>query len=181
MLWEEPRTSDCVKEEHESNSFGSDCCPASLGEHFLCALGAFAPLRVRYPYLSFEPSRLKSLPRTRIRGRSYNHYNGAMDVERFEKLLEQGQDSAMLRFTLGQGYLKNGDPAAAARHLARAVEHDRGYSAAWKLYGRALAESGETDRAMAVYREGIDIAESKGDKQAVKEMQVFLKRLEKNA
>ncbi len=102
-----------------------------------------------------------------------------MDVERFEKLLEQGQDNAMLRFTLGQGYLKNGDPVAAVKHLARAVEHDREYSAAWKLYGRALAESGEADRAMAVYREGIDIAESKGDKQAVKEMQVFLKRLEK--
>lgn len=102
-----------------------------------------------------------------------------MDVERFEKMLEQGQDSAMLRFTLGQGYLKNGDPAAAAKHLARAVEHDREYSAAWKLYGRALAESGETDRALAVYREGIEVAEGQGDKQAVKEMQVFLKRLEK--
>lgn len=103
-----------------------------------------------------------------------------MDLQRFEQLLEQGQDNAMLRFTLGQGYLKNGDPATAARHLARAVEHDREYSAAWKLYGQALAESGETDRALAVYREGIEIAESKGDKQAAKEMQVFLKRLEKS-
>lgn len=102
-----------------------------------------------------------------------------MDVERFEKLLEQGQDNAMLRFTLGQGYLKNGDPAAAARHLARAVEHDRDYSAAWKLYGRALAESGETERALDVYREGIEVAEARGDKQAAKEMQVFVKRLEK--
>lgn len=102
-----------------------------------------------------------------------------MDVKRFEKLLEQGQDNAMLRFTLGQGYLKNGDPAKAAAHLARAVEHDREYSAAWKLYGRALAESGDQERAAAVYREGIEVAEEKGDKQAVKEMQVFLRRLGK--
>lgn len=102
-----------------------------------------------------------------------------MDVERFEKLLEQGRDNAMLRFSLGQGYLKNGDPAAAARHLAKAVEHDRGYSAAWKLYGKALTENGEKEKAADVYREGIEVAEAKGDKQAVKEMQVFLKRLEK--
>ena len=102
-----------------------------------------------------------------------------MDLDRFERLLEQGQDNAMLRLTLGQGYLRNGDPAAAARHLARAVEHDREYSAAWKLYGRALAESGEKEKAAAVYREGIEVAEAKGDKQAVKEMQVFLKKIDK--
>jgi len=102
-----------------------------------------------------------------------------MDLDRFEKLLEQGPDNALLRFTLGQGYLNNGDAGRAAAHLAEAVRQDPDYSAAWKLYGRALAADGRTAEARNAFREGIQVSERKGDKQAAKEMQVFLKRLEK--
>ena len=96
-----------------------------------------------------------------------------------EALLAKGPDSALLRYSLGNEYLKVGDAAAAVRHLQRAVEHDRDYSAAWKLLGKALTEAGDAPAAMAAYRTGIEVAERKGDKQAVKEMRVFLKRLEK--
>jgi Tfp pilus assembly protein PilF len=98
-------------------------------------------------------------------------------IENLLKLLEKGQDSAMLRFGLGSAYLKQGDAAEAARHLAKAVELDPGYSAAWKLYGKAVAESGDSERALEVYRQGIAVAEQRGDMQAIREMQVFLKRL----
>lgn len=100
-----------------------------------------------------------------------------MDLERFKKMLQQGQDNALLRFTLGQGYLHNGDPETAATHLSEAVRQDPGYSAAWKLYGRALADAGDPEAAAEAWREGIRAAEAKGDKQAAKEMRVFLKRL----
>ena len=100
-------------------------------------------------------------------------------LDNFEKMLAAGQDNALLRYSLGNEYLKGGDAAAAVRHLQRAVEHDRDYSAAWKLLGKALTEAGDAPAAMAAYRTGIDVAERKGDKQAVKEMRVFLKRLEK--
>jgi hypothetical protein len=56
---------------------------------------------------------------------------------------------------------------------------DRNYSAAWKLLGRALANLERDKEAIAVYQEGIAIAEQKGDRQAAKEMAVFLKRLQK--
>lgn len=100
-------------------------------------------------------------------------------IERFEKLLSQGQDNALLRFGLGNAYLKAGDASRAAEHLREAVRHDPGYSAAWKSLGKALAEAGRTDEALTVYEEGIRVAQDKGDLQAVKEMQVFLKRLRK--
>lgn len=100
-------------------------------------------------------------------------------VERFEAMLAQGRDDALLRFGLGSEYLRRGEHEAAARHLARALEHDRAYSAAWKLYGKALAECGRADDAMDAYRSGIEAAEAKGDVQAAKEMRVFLRRLEK--
>lgn len=100
-------------------------------------------------------------------------------IANLEKLLAGGQDNALLRFGLGQAYLNAGDPEQASDHLRRAVEHDPQYSAAWKLLGKALAESGQVQEAIATYRRGIEVAEARGDKQSVKEMQVFLRRLQK--
>lgn len=100
-------------------------------------------------------------------------------VERFEALLASGKDSALLRFSLGMAHLKAGDAPRAAEHLRAAVVQDAGYSAAWKLLGKALAESGARPEAIAAYTSGIAAAERKGDKQAAKEMTVFLRRLQK--
>jgi Tfp pilus assembly protein PilF len=101
-------------------------------------------------------------------------------VERFEAMLASGRDDALLRFSLGMQYLQAGEAARAAEHLRRAVSHDPGYSAAWKLLGKALAQSGDVPGAAAAYRDGIAAAERKGDKQAAKEMTVFLRRIEKS-
>jgi predicted Zn-dependent protease len=100
-------------------------------------------------------------------------------TERLLGLLAGGKDNALLRFSLGAEYLKSGDAARACEHLARALEHDPEYSAAWKLYGKALAESGRPGEALDAYRRGIAVAERKGDKQAAKEMQVFARRIER--
>ena len=100
---------------------------------------------------------------------------------RFEALLAAGRDSPLLRFSLGNEYLKQGDAARAAGHLREAVRQDAKYSAAWKLLGKALAETGDAPGAMQAYRDGIATAEARGDKQAAKEMAVFLRRLEKAA
>ncbi|MBI4692690.1 MAG: tetratricopeptide repeat protein [Gammaproteobacteria bacterium] len=97
-------------------------------------------------------------------------------VANLEKMLAAGQDTAVLRFSLGNAYLAT-DPARAAGHLARAVELDPKYSAAWKLLGKALAAANRGAEARDAYMQGIAVAESKGDIQAAKEMKVFLKRL----
>jgi len=96
----------------------------------------------------------------------------------FEAMLNQGRDNALLRFSLGNEYLKQGDAAKAAQHLRRAVEHDPKYSAAWKLLGRALTDIEAWDEALTAYQQGIAVAEARGDKQAAKEMGVFARRIE---
>jgi predicted Zn-dependent protease len=98
-----------------------------------------------------------------------------------EKLLANGRDDALLRFSLGNACLKEGDAAAAAEHLSRAVAHDPAYSAAWKLLGKARAETGDTAGAEVAWNRGIEAAQARGDVQAAREMQVFLKRLHKSA
>ena len=100
-------------------------------------------------------------------------------IANFERLLAAGRDDALLRFSLGSEYLKIDAPAVAAKHLEQAVAHDPGFSAAWKLYGRALTECGRLDEALAAYERGIAVAERKGDKQAAKEMAVFARRISK--
>jgi len=98
-------------------------------------------------------------------------------VDNLEALLARGQDSALLRYSLGGEYLKLQQHDKAIEHLRQAVEHDPKYSAAWKLLGKALADAGRNDDAIKAYEDGIKVAEEKGDKQAAKEMTVFLKRL----
>lgn len=96
----------------------------------------------------------------------------------FESMLAQGRDNALLRFSLGNEYLKQGDATKAAEHLNRAVEHDPKYSAAWKLLGRALTDTEAWPEALVAYQQGIAVAEARGDKQAAKEMTVFARRIE---
>jgi predicted Zn-dependent protease len=100
-------------------------------------------------------------------------------ISNLEKLLGGPRDNALLRFSLGSEYLKIGDHARAVVHLRAALATDPSYSAAWKALGRALAQSGKGEEALAAYREGIRVAEAKGDKQAAREMTVFARRLEK--
>ncbi|MCY1547100.1 type IV pilus biogenesis/stability protein PilW [compost metagenome] len=96
-------------------------------------------------------------------------------------MLAKGVDNALLRFGLGKGYLDQGDAAKAAEHLRQCVHFDPKYSAAWKLLGKALEASGDLAAARAAWTEGLTAAQAHGDKQAEKEMTVFLKRLDKRS
>jgi Tfp pilus assembly protein PilF len=100
-------------------------------------------------------------------------------IANFERLLAAGKDSALLRFGLGNEYLRLQNAAVAATHLRHAVQLDPGYSAAWKLLGKALQADGDLPAALEAYNRGVAVAESKGDKQAAKEMAVFARRIEK--
>jgi Tfp pilus assembly protein PilF len=101
-------------------------------------------------------------------------------LETFKSLLTKGNDNALLRYSLGNEYLKESNSEEAIIHLKKAIELNENYSAAWKLYAKALAEDNQTEAAVIAYEKGIEVAEANGDKQSAKEMQVFLKRL-KNA
>lgn len=100
-----------------------------------------------------------------------------MDIDALEKLLERGQDSAMLRLALGNAYQRRGERETAMRHLREAVRLDPDYSAAWKGLGRLLAEAGCCEEALETYRRGLEVAERRGDMQVVRELQVFIRRL----
>ena len=95
-------------------------------------------------------------------------------------MLYKEQDNALIRYSLGNEYLRVKKFTEAIKHLNRAVEIDPDYSAAWKLYGKALADNNRINEAIKAYEKGIAVAEKKGDIQAAREMKVFLKRLKKS-
>ena len=76
-------------------------------------------------------------------------------IESLEKMLGGPRDGALLRFSLGNEYLKAGDPAKAGKCFQEAVDRDSRYSAAWKALGKALAEAGDASGALAAYERGI--------------------------
>ncbi|MCJ7556330.1 MAG: hypothetical protein MUP90_05380 [Gammaproteobacteria bacterium] len=101
-------------------------------------------------------------------------------VENLLALMERGTDSALLRYSLAGEMRKQNDLAGALPHAQKAVQMQPDFSAAWKLLGKILAESGDTAMAAEAYSSGIRVATTRGDKQAAREMQVFLKRLQRN-
>ena len=100
-------------------------------------------------------------------------------IESLLAMLERGQDSTLLRFSLGNEYINADKYSLAINHLQCAVELDTNYSAAWKLLGTAYANQNCIAEAIQTYYQGIEIAESNSNYQPVKEMSVFLRRLEK--
>ena len=99
-------------------------------------------------------------------------------VSRLQHLCGGPRDGALLRVTLANALLTQGDAVAAIAELRRALAFDPDYSSAWKLLGKLLAESDDAAAAADAYRAGIAAANKRGDKQAEKEMQVFLRRLD---
>jgi len=101
-------------------------------------------------------------------------------IANLEKMLDGPRDGALLRYSLGIEWLKSGNPGKAAGYFREALAFDRKYSAAWKQLGKALHDHGDLPAALDAYRQGIDVATSRGDLQAAKEMAVFAKRIAKD-
>lgn len=100
-------------------------------------------------------------------------------TQRLEAMLATGKETALLRYTLGKNYLDAEQYAVAREHLARAVALDAQYSVAWKLLGKTALELGDRSAAREAWSQGLACAEAKGDAQVVKELGVFLRRLDK--
>jgi len=98
-------------------------------------------------------------------------------IDSFEAMLARGQDSEMLRYTLGNAYFNENKFEQAIEHLQKAVEIKPDYSAAWKMLGRSLAGDNQLAEAKAAFDQGELVAEANGDKQAAKEINVFRKRV----
>lgn len=100
-------------------------------------------------------------------------------TEMFRKLLEKDPHNPMILYSLGNELFKEEKHSEAREYLRRAVENKPDYSVAYRTLGRALYELGEDAEARRVFSEGREVAERNGDLQTVREIDVFVGRLEK--
>src|SRR6478609_3348665 len=102
-------------------------------------------------------------------------------IERLEAMLAKGTDNLLLRFSLGKAYAEHERHAEAATHLRAALAFDPTYSVAWKWLGKACLGLGDKPGARTAWESGLQAAQARGDKQVEKELQVFIKRLDREA
>jgi uncharacterized protein HemY len=99
--------------------------------------------------------------------------------EMFRKLLQKDPQNPMLLYSLGNELFKEEKYGEARDLLRRAIENKPDYSVAYRMLGRAHYELREDTEAKNVFLEGKEVARQNGDLQTVKELNVFLRRLEK--
>ena len=99
-------------------------------------------------------------------------------LEQFREIVELDPDDYFSHFGYASALFDAGRYPEAAREFREAIRLKPDYSAAFRDLGKALERSGAHAEAMHAYCQGIPIAERNGDLQTLKEMQVFLKRLE---
>jgi predicted Zn-dependent protease len=101
-------------------------------------------------------------------------------AQRLESMLASGQDNALLRFGLGNHYFNEKAYDEALPHLQALIAQDPGHSAGWKLLGRSYQALGQLDDARRAFEQGLQVAEANGDKQVVREITVFLRKLKRS-
>jgi len=101
-------------------------------------------------------------------------------IAEFKEVAELMPDDPVVRFGLAGAYLDAGEAEAAAVEYQEAIRLKPDYSAAYRGLGRALERAGHLAEARAVYTRGLEVAARAGDLQTKKEIEVFVRRLDKS-
>jgi uncharacterized protein HemY len=104
---------------------------------------------------------------------------GAPRTDMFRKLLQKDSDNPMILYSLGNELFKERSYEEARDLLQRAISNKPDYSVAYRTLGRAHYELHENAEARDVFLKGKEVALQNGDLQTVKEIDVFLRRLQK--
>jgi predicted Zn-dependent protease len=102
-----------------------------------------------------------------------------MDIEALKQLIGTHRDSALLRISIATALVGEDRASEAEEQLTEAARMDPHYTAAWKQLGKVRLLLDDTGGARKAWWSGIEAARANGDKQAEKEMTVFLRRLDK--
>lgn len=95
----------------------------------------------------------------------------------FKQVLELDEDDTVALYGLADIAFYREEYKAAVDYLERVVKLDEKYSVAYLLLGKSLEATGNLDRAMQVYKKGIDVASKRGDMMPANDMQSRLNQL----
>jgi Tfp pilus assembly protein PilF len=98
-------------------------------------------------------------------------------TERLRILAEKKPEDAFPRYGLAMEYKNQGNHAEAIPLFEQLLEHHPEYIAAYFHFGMSLQAVGQEERAEQVFRQGVDMAERKGELHAKEELQAALAEL----
>ncbi len=104
------------------------------------------------------------------------------DVDRlaeFKEVAALMPEDPVVRFGLAGAHLEAGEAEDAVREYREAIRLKPDYSAAHRGLGRALERAGRPEEAKAAYLRGLEVATETGDLQTRKEIEIFLRRLDR--
>lgn len=99
-------------------------------------------------------------------------------IAQLQALLDQDPNDEVALFGLGKAYLKVKNYEEAINALERCIQVKPDYSAAYQALAVALYKAGHIDRSRQIGRNGIDVANAKGDLMVTKQLQHFLGQIE---
>lgn len=100
-------------------------------------------------------------------------------IAEFEEVAALMPEDPVVRFGLAGAYLAANRAEDAAREYREAIRLKPDYSAAHRGLGRALERTGRPGEARIAYVQGLEVATRTGDLQTRKEIEIFLRRLER--
>lgn len=95
----------------------------------------------------------------------------------FKQVLEIDEDDTVALYGLADIAFYREEYKRAVENLEKVVKFDEKYSVAYLLLGKSLEATGNLERAMQVYKKGIDVASKRGDMMPANEMQSRLNQL----
>ena len=102
-------------------------------------------------------------------------------MERLEKLkafLVQNPDDNFVQHALALEYVKLNDDESAKEQWEALLKRDERYVGSYYHLAKLLERQGETAAAVAVYKKGMEVAKSVGDRHAYNELQMALEDME---
>lgn len=92
-------------------------------------------------------------------------------ISKLKSFLEQQPGDAFLQHALALEYEKTGDLPAALELFGSIINSQPGATGSYYHYARLLVRNGETEKALEVYRQGMDACRTAGDAHALRELQ----------
>ncbi len=95
-------------------------------------------------------------------------------IESLKSFLEKDQNDSFTRYALALEYLNGNEIVEGIRELETILAHDKEYIATYYQLAKAYVNIGERSKAKAIYEQGIELTELKGDSHTNQELREAL-------
>ena len=95
-----------------------------------------------------------------------------------QSMLDEDPSDSFLLFAIAKEHEKQDDLTQAIEYYEKVVQNDSNYTGVYYHLAGALAEIGQKEKAIEIYKNGIEICKSVGDQHALSELKSALMNLE---